>query len=110
MKSSSPFTSPAYDLLPADIVATIPKLGETAENPDPTFYLKWFTPDAGFTWYVAEYDPDSGICHGFVIGQFPEWGSFSVHEIRQIRGALKLPVERDLCFNACPSSTITRDY
>lgn len=110
METSSRFTSPAYDLLPTDVLANIPNLGETAENPDPMFHLKWFTPDAGMTWYVAEYDPDSGICHGLVIGLFPEWGTFTVEEIRTVRGRLNLPVERDLYFDPCPSSTITRDY
>ena len=110
MKSSSPFTSPAHDLLPEDIVGNIPGTGETSSNPDPIFHLKWFTPDSGFTWYVAEYDPVDRIAFGFVIGPFPEWGSFSVDEIRSVRGALGLPVERDLYFSPCPSSKITSQH
>lgn len=108
MNNSSPFTSPAYDLLPADIVGNIPKLAATSDDPDPTLHIKLFTPDSGFTWYVAEYDPESRIGYGFVIGPFPEWGTFSFDEIRKLRGSLGLPVERDLHFSPCPSSQITK--
>ena len=110
MKRSSPFTSPAYNLLPDKIAAVLPKLGETSENPDPTFHVKRFTPDANFTWFLAEFDPESRIGYGFVIGPFPEWGTFALDEIRTVRGGLGLPVERDLHFSPCPSSVITKDY
>lgn len=109
MKTSSP-KSPAYDLLPADIVGNIPILGTTCEDPDPTLHVKLFTPDSGLTWYVAEYDPDSRIGFGFVVGLFPEWGTFSFDEIRKLRGRLGLPVERDLHFKSCLSSVITKQY
>lgn len=85
-------------------------LRDTAEQEDPIFHLKWFTPDGGLTWYVCEYDPITGIAFGFVVRPCPEWGTFSIHEIRSVRGVLGLPVERDLYFKPCPSSTITKDY
>ena len=110
MKSSSRFSSPAYNLLPADIIGNIPALGATSDNPDPTFHVKIFTPDSSLTWFVAEYDPESKIGYGFVIGPFPEWGTFSFDEIRKLRGSLGLPVERDLHFSPCPSSKITKDH
>jgi hypothetical protein len=103
-------SSPAYNLLPDDIQARIPALGESRDQPDPTFHLKWFTPDSGFTWYVAEYDSESRIVYGFVVGPCPEWGTFALDEIQQLRGSLGLLVERDLHFDPCPSSKITKDY
>ena len=72
--------------------------------------VKWFTPDGGWTWYVAECDPESRICYGLVHGFEKEWGTFSLDEIKQIRGALGLPVERDLHFDPSPASTVTKDY
>ncbi|MBL8813941.1 MAG: DUF2958 domain-containing protein [Planctomycetaceae bacterium] len=57
----------------------------TAEQEDPIFHLKWFTPDGGFTWYVCEYDPITGIAFGSVVGPCPEWGTCSIHEIRSVR-------------------------
>ncbi len=110
MTPSSRFTSPAYNLLPDRIAKAIPPLGSTSENPDPLFHVKWFTPDSGFTWYVAEFDPESKIAYGFVVGPFPEWGTFSLAEIRQLRGSLNLPVERDVHFTPCPSSKITKEF
>jgi hypothetical protein len=70
-------------------------------------HVKWFTPDANWTWFVAEYDPESRIAYGYVIGLESEWGSFSLDEILTIRGSLGLPIERDLHFDPCLSSKIT---
>ena len=66
---------------------------------DPAPVLKWFTPDAQCTWLVTELDPQDedrafGLCDlGFGC---PELGWIHVPEIRDLRGALGLPVERDL--------------
>ncbi len=42
--------------------------------------------------------------------EFPEWGTFSFEEVRQLRGSLNLPVERDVHFTPCPSSKITKEF
>ena len=110
MTRSSPFTSPAYDLIPDSIAASIPRLGETSGHSDPMIHVKWFTPDGGWTWYIAEYDPDSRICYGLVHGFEKEWGTFSLDEIKQIRGALGLPVERDLYIDPGPASQIATNH
>jgi len=110
MTPSSPFTSPAYNLLPDKIASAIPRLGETSEHPDPTIHVKWFTPDGNYSWHIVEFDPGTRICFGFVVGSFPEWGTFNLDEIRQLRGSLGLPVERDLHFSPCPASKITKAY
>ena len=73
-------------------------------------HVKWFTPDGGWTWYIAEYDPDSRICYGLVHGFEKEWGTFSLDEIKQIRGALGLPVERDLYIDPGPASQIATNH
>jgi hypothetical protein len=74
-----------------------------ADDQDPFPVVKLFTPDAGATWLVAEADPDEpdrlfgladlGLGH-------PELGWFSLAEIKEIRGPLGLPVERDASFVA----------
>ena len=94
--------SPAYNLVPDN--ASIPRIGDTANDPDPIAVLKWFTPDGGWTWYVVEYDPESRIGYGLVRGLETECGTFSLNEIEQIRGALSLPVERDLHWKPRPVS------
>jgi len=65
--------------------------------------VKLFTPDAGATWLLVECDPDEpdrlfGLCD-LGLG-CPELGYVSLDEIKQVRGRLGLPVERDLHFTA----------
>ena len=38
--------------MPAKLLANIPPIGSTSEQSDPMLYVKWFTSDANWTWYV----------------------------------------------------------
>ena len=100
--------SPAYKYILKTLAPKIPKLGETAEQTDPTAWIKLFTPDSNWTWYIVEYDPDDDVCYGLVDGIETEFGSFSLAELREIRGALGLPVERDIHFTPRPISECQR--
>ncbi len=91
----------AYIYIPAEVEKTIPQLGATAEEENPTAWVKLFTPDASWTWYVIEYD-GTDICYGYVIGPCPEFGTFSLAELGSVKGALGLPIERDLYFTPQP--------
>lgn len=82
--------------------AQAPVRGTEAEIDFPPV-VKLFTPDAGCTWLLSELDPDDpdiafGLCD-LGLG-FPELGSVSLSELAEVRGALSLPVERDLWFVA----------
>lgn len=70
---------------------------------DPYPVVKLFTPDANATWLIAEADPeDPDILYGLCdlgLG-FAEPGSVRLSEILEVRGALGLPVERDVYFAA----------
>jgi len=67
-------------------------------------YLKLFTPDSSFTWYITEGSPvrdDSGKevdfhFFGLVDGQFRELGYVALSDLESVRGPMGLPVERDL--------------
>ena len=65
--------------------------------------VKLFTPDAGCTWLLVSLDPDEpDLAYGLAdlgLG-CAELGSVSVAEIKSVRGAVGLPVERDLHFVA----------
>tara|TARA_B100000945_G_scaffold209700_1_gene168772 strand:+ start:1945 stop:2223 length:279 start_codon:yes stop_codon:yes gene_type:complete len=61
-------------------------------------FVKWFTPDANWTWYVMEYDPKTGECFGLVDGLEKEFGYFTLNQVQEVRGKFGLPVERDLLF------------
>ena len=68
--------------------------------------VKLFTPDAGCTWLLSELDPEEpdiafGLCD-LGLG-FPEIGYVRLSEIASVRGAIGLPVERDLHFKATKS-------
>ena len=59
--------------------------------------VKFFTPDAQWTWYASEFD-GKDIFFGLVSGLEVELGYFSLSELQNIIGPLGLPVERDLYF------------
>lgn len=69
------------------------------ETPDHVPVIKLFTPDANATWLITEitaHDGDLAFCLADLGMGTPELGYVSIEELRGIRGALGLPVERDL--------------
>ena len=57
--------------------------------------VKFFTPDSSWTWYGVSWD-GKDIFFGLVDGLEKELGYFSLSELKKVRGALGLPIERDL--------------
>ncbi len=100
--------SPAYKYILKSLASKIPKIGETADQSDPMAWVKLFTPDSDWSWHIVEYNPEDDVCNGLVHGFETEWGSFSLAQIREIRGALGLPVERDIHFTPRPVSECER--
>jgi len=76
------------------------RIGDQTESSDPIIITKFFNPCGAGTWYVAEYNPETNICFGYVTGlQFDEWGYFSLDELQEFRSRpFNLPIERDLHF------------
>jgi len=86
-------------LIPKEILDTLPDLYDSTDTIDPLCKVKLFTPDANWTWYIIELSQeDSSTCYGYVQGWESELGYFSLEEIENVRGALNLPVERDMHF------------
>ncbi len=96
----------AYDYIPASVAPNIPKLYATENVKDPTVWLRWFTPDSNFTFWVTEFDPDEKLCFGLVQGFETELGYFSLAELEEARGPLGLRLERDIHFNPKPLSKV----
>ena len=89
-------------LLTKKIRAKLPPLySQEDKGLDALIQVKFFTPDAGWTWYASEFDGED-IFFGLVVGQFTELGYFSLSELKSVRGPLGLPVERDLYFQPTP--------
>jgi len=86
------------DLIPKDLLETIPKLYETEDIVDPICHIKLFTPDSNWSWYIIEVSIDKDHCYGYIKGFENELGYFSLEEIKSIKGPLGLSVERDISF------------
>jgi len=67
-------------------------------------YMKLFTPDSSFTWFITEGSPirDESSKEvdfhffGLVDGHEKELGSVALSELESVRGPMGLPIERDL--------------
>lgn len=122
----------AYVYIPEELRAKIPALYTTENEPDPTVWVKLFTPDSSWTWYLTEAsavmkdgqhrplagavdrivfqgestDVEDVLCFGLVVGHVAELGYFSLAELVRVRGGLGLPIERDLFFTPKPLSVV----
>lgn len=98
-------------LLTPELRARLPRLYAQEHQCDPMVYVKFFTPDGRWTWYVTE-----GECEqygdirffGFVVGLENEWGYFLLSDLESVRGPLGLPIERDTHFSPRPFSEIKK--
>lgn len=97
---------PAYDLMPAALAKQVPALRSTERVADPTVWIKYFTPDSNWTWFVTEYDPEERQAFGLVAGFETELGYFSLDELGEARGPLGLRIERDLHWSPKPLSAV----
>jgi hypothetical protein len=81
--------------LTKDLAKTLPALYSQEDNPDPMVVCKFFTPDAGWTWYAIEgsqvdedghYDTEKEkvdyLFFGLVSGIDVELGYFSLSELK----------------------------
>lgn len=49
-----------------------------------------------WTWFVCEYDYEKDLAFGLVHGFEKEWGYIDMRELREVRGRMGLPIERDV--------------
>ena len=89
-------------LFTKEILKKLPKeISERAKIEDLTLQCKLFTPWGNWTWYIAAYNPETGLAFGYVEGFENEWGYVDVEELAAIKGPFGLKVERDIHFVAC---------
>ena len=94
------------ELLPDKLREQLPKLYANEEiGLDAPALVKFFTPDAQWTWYASEFDGED-IFFGLVIGLEIEFGYFSLSELKAVRGPLGLPIERDKFFESQTLKTL----
>lgn len=86
-------------LMTTEIRKTLPALGaQDGKGLEAIVYVKYFTPDAGWTWYATEYDPRTRTFFGLVDGMEVEFGYFELRELEGAHGPFGLKIERDLYF------------
>ena len=97
-------------LLTEELKKQLPPLYSQEHEPDPLVYGKFFHPLSPWTWYAYEgspvdedgyYDTDKEkvdfLFFGWVNGDFPELGYFSLSELESVN-VMGLGIERDLFF------------
>jgi len=86
-------------LLTKENINNFKKTGSQEANKDPLVIVKFFNPAGIGTWYATEYDEENKMFFGYVslFGDHnDEWGSFSLEELKSIKGMFGLGIERDL--------------
>lgn len=95
------------ELLPAELREKLTAIGASDMSDDSVAWVKFFTPDGGWTWYAAEFDGDD-IFYGVVDGHEVEYGSFSLRELESYRSRYGNRIERDLYFTPIPLHELYR--
>lgn len=92
-------------LLTKAVLRKLPPLYASEQENDPLVICKFFYPDFPWTWYAIEFDGEDTF-FGFVDGDYPELGYFSLSELMSNRGKLGCPIERDRYFHPCRLSKL----
>ena len=95
-------------LLTEEIKKQLPPLYSTEEMQDPQVICRYFLPMTKREWFVTEFD-GKDLFFGYVVGDFPELGYFSLDALRLARGPFGLEVERDRFFSPLPLSRIKNE-
>ena len=88
------------NLLTKAITGKLPVHGSTdGQGEEAIAQVKLFTPWTGWTWYGIEYDPEREEMYGLTVSPSEqELGTFSLAELRAIKGPFFLKIERDIYF------------
>jgi len=85
-------------LMTEELKRKMPELYAQEHEPDPVVYARYFCITNNWTWYATEFDGED-IFFGYVKGDFPELGYFSLKEFEEVNRNHIIPViERDLYF------------
>lgn len=96
-------------LLPGYVLSKLPQLNSQDGIEDPMVICKFFAVFTSWTWYVIEFDGKDTF-FGYVAGDYPELGYFTLSELINLKGPMGLGIERDLYFKPQPLSKIKSLY
>jgi hypothetical protein len=100
------FNRPAYHYVRA--ADRLPTPAQIAGEPDPLLRVKLFGADMATRFWIAAYDPATRLAYGVVEIHERESGDFSLAELCELRGRLRLPLERDLDYRPQRLSEVLR--
>jgi len=80
-------------LMPSYVEKKLPPLYSKENEKDPKVLCKFFLPFTKWTWYAIEFDGKDTF-FGYVVGDFPELGYFSLKELKEIEGPYGIGVEK----------------
>lgn len=90
-------------LLTKEILKKVPALySQDGKGEEAIAYAKFFNPTGAGTWYMTEYNPETGEAFGKVVLHDTELGYFSVPELQTIKVGFGLGIERDISFKPKP--------
>ena len=102
-----------HKLMTKELADTIPPLyaNDGADDPDAVVArVKLFSPFADWTWYITEWNPQTGECFGLVDGFEMELGYFDLTEMAEATVLGGVPaVERDLYWKPTTLGEIRRE-
>ena len=95
-------------LLTKAIRKKLPKLyaNDGKDESETIVIVKFFDPCSNWTWYATEGEPvlddnDNEVdftFFGYVVGNFSEFGYFSLNELKKVKNRFGLGIERDMYF------------
>ena len=74
------------ELMTKELEQTLPKLYETEDikTNNKILRVKYIAVNSSWEWYLVEYNKDTKIAFGYVIGHEKEWGYFSLKEFQEL--------------------------
>ena len=95
-------------IVPEELRGKIPQLGEASAQADPTVWLKFTCAEAGWTWYIIEFEPvgQDAILYGYTVGWAEEVGYFHQSDLDLKSAQWGFPILQDAAFEPCPLSEI----
>lgn len=96
-------------LLTKEIITKLPILYSQENEEDPMVICKFFLSMTKWTWFATEFDGKDSF-FGYVVGEYPELGYFSLSELESVEGPYGLKVERDRYFEPTRLTRIKKEY
>ena len=94
-------------LLTKEITTKLPPLYSQENEEDPMVICKFFAVWTSWKWYGIEFDGKDSF-FGYVAGDYPELGYFSLSELQDLKGPMGLSIERDMYFKPIRLSEIKK--